>query len=104
MEEKIIQQLNRIERYSIIAAKSVLTVDECAFLTGLSKSTIYKATCEKKIPHYKPNDRHLYFDRKEIEDWMKQNRIKTIKEIEEDANTYMAQNTGSNGHKKGGKR
>lgn len=104
MEEKIIQQLNRIERYSIIAAKSVLTIEECAILTGLSKSWIYKATCTNKIPHYKPNGKLVYFDKKEIEEWMKQNRVATIQEIEDAANTYMAENTGSNGHKKGGKR
>ena len=44
MEDKILQQLDRIERYSIIAAKQVLTLEEVAFFTGLSKSWIYKAT------------------------------------------------------------
>ena len=31
MEDKILQQLDRIERYSIIAAKQVLTLEEVAF-------------------------------------------------------------------------
>lgn len=104
MEEKIIQQLNRIERYSLIAAKTILTIDEVAIITGLTKSWIYKATCAKKIPYYKPNGKLVYFDKKEIEDWMKQNRVKTLQEIEEAAAAYMTENTGTNGHKKGAKR
>ena len=70
MEEKIIEQLNRIERYSIISAKSVLTLDEVAIVTGLSKSWLYKATCSNTIPHYKPNGKLVYFDKKEIEEYL----------------------------------
>jgi excisionase family DNA binding protein len=104
MEEKIIEQLNRIERYSIIAAKTMITIDEAAIVTGLSKSWLYKATCNHTIPHYKPNGKTIYFDRTELDSWMKQNRISTSQEAELAANTYMMNNTGRNGHKKGGKR
>ena len=104
MEEKIIEQLNRIERYSIIAAKTMLTLDEAAMVTGLSKSWLYKRISEHEIPHYKPNGKIIYFNRSELEAWMKQNRIGTAQEAELAANTYMVNNTGANGHKKGGKR
>lgn len=104
MEEKIFERLERIERYAIIAAKKVLNIEEVAFFTGLSKSWLYKATCRKEIPHYKPNGKLLYFDRGEIEDWMKQNRIATSEEINVEAATYMANNTGANGYKKGARR
>lgn len=60
MEDKILQRLDRIERYSIIAAKQVLTLEEVAFITGLSRSWIYKATSNHTIPHYKPNGKQIY--------------------------------------------
>ena len=104
MEEKIIEQLNRIEKYSLLSAKNVLTLDDVALITGLVKSYIYKLTSSNQIPHYKPNGKLIYFDRAEVEAWMKQNRIGTIQEAELAASTYMVNNTGSNGHKKGGKR
>lgn len=104
MEDKILQQLDRIERYSIIAAKQVLTLEEVAFFTGLSKSWIYKATSNHTIPCYKPNNKLLYFDRDEINAWMKQNRVATIDEINNNAEKYIMSNTGANGYKKGGKR
>jgi excisionase family DNA binding protein len=104
MEEKILTRLERIERYSIIAAKSMLTVDELSFITGLSKSWIYKATYEHLIPYYKPNGKQIYFDRAEIEAWMRQNRIATTEEANQAATKYILNNTGTNGFKKGGKK
>lgn len=82
------EQLDRIEKYSLLAAKNVLCLDDVAILTGLSKSHLYKLTCNHQIPHYKPNGKQIYFDRKEIEDLMKQNRIATQQEIEQKAINY----------------
>ena len=45
-------------------------------------------TCKKQLPHYKPNSKLLFFDRKEIEEWAKQNRINTEREAAEQAEAY----------------
>lgn len=89
MEEKILEKLNRIERYSLLAAKNVLCLEDVAMLTGLSKSWLYKATSNHLIPFYRPNGKQIYFDRTEIETWMKQNRIATNKEIDIQATSYV---------------
>lgn len=89
MEEKVLDQLSRIERYSLLAAKNVLCFDDVALLTGLSKSHLYKLTCSHNIPHYKPNGKQIYFDRLEIEAWLKQNRVATTQEIELQATNYV---------------
>ena len=86
--ERINQRLDKIERNSLLSAKNVLTLEDVSYLTGYSKSKLYKLTCDRKIPHYKPNSRVLYFDRKEIEDWMRQNRIASSDEIETQAAEY----------------
>lgn len=75
--QQIIQQLNRIERNTLLAAKNVLTFNDVALLTGFSKSHLYKLTSTHQIPHYKPSGKNIYFDRKEVEDWLKQNRVYT---------------------------
>lgn len=92
MEEKI----NQILAYSLLAAKNVLTLEDVALLTGLSKSYLYKLTCAKQIPYYRPNGKQIYFDRGEVEAWMKQNRVNTRQEAEQQAAMYVA------GNKKGG--
>lgn len=89
MEERIFQELQAIKAYSILAAKNVLDLDDVSALTGLSKSYLYKLTCSHDIPHFKPRCKQLYFDRKEIEDWMKQNRVATNAELENQAITYL---------------
>ena len=72
----ISEKLDRLqEQLSEIQTKDqrVLNIKQVAELTGLSKSTIYKFTHTKKIPHYK-QAKHLYFDRQEIEDWLLANK------------------------------
>ena len=92
MEEKILERLEVIERNTLLASKNVLTIDDVALLTGISKSTLYKMTCKKQLPHYKPNSKLLFFDRKEIEEWAKQNRVNTWAEAEQKALAYSVAN------------
>ena len=89
MLAEIRNQLNRIERYSLLSAKNVFCLEDVVLLTGLSKSHLYKLTCSHQIPHYKPNGKQVYFDRTEIEVWMKQNRIATKVEIDQAATNYI---------------
>ena len=91
MEEKI----NKILVYSLLAAKNVLTLEDVALLTGLSKSHLYRLTCTPQIAYYRPNGKQIYFDRSEVEAWMKQNRVATIKETEQQAIAYVV--TGKKG-------
>jgi predicted DNA-binding transcriptional regulator AlpA len=76
----------------VVGMKDVLNIDECAFLTGYAKSTIYCMTSKNLIPHYK-NGRgrsKLYFTKKKIEDWMTRTEIPTEEELEQRAATYNA--------------
>ena len=85
MEEKILAELAELKIYTLLAAKTVLTISDVHLLTGISKSTLYRLTSEKKIPHYKPNSKLLFFDRAEIEAWAKRNRVNTQQEAEQAA-------------------
>ena len=92
MEEKILTELEAIKQYSMLAAKNVLNFDDAVVITGLSKSHLYKLTCTHQIPHYKPNGKQIYFDRAELEAWMKQNRVATQLEAEQQAINYIVKN------------
>ena len=89
MTTEIQEQLNRIERNSLLASKNMLNLEDVASLTGLSKSHIYKLTYRHEIPYYRPNGKQIYFDRKELEDWMRRNRVATTEEIEQSATNYL---------------
>lgn len=87
--ENLQKQLNRIERNSLLASKNVLNLEDVALLTGYSKSHLYKLTSTQKIPHYKPAGKQVFFDKKEIEDWMRQNHVVSDENIEEMADNYL---------------
>lgn len=101
--EELKKQLDRIEKLSLLAAKNVFTVEDLSLITGFSASWIYKLTSQKKIPHYKRSG-DLYFDRLEIENWLKEVKVSTAEEINTKASKYIARNTGAHGFKKGGVR
>jgi len=93
-------RLEAIERYSLLAAKTVLTLNDVALLTGLSKSHLYKMTCQKQIPYYRPNGKQIYFDRGEVEAWMRQGKVNSTLENEQQAAAYLV----ANPSRKGGQR
>ena len=87
--KKIMEDMiKKIMIYSLLAAKNVLTLDDASLLTGLSRSYLYRLTCTHQIPYYKPNGKQIYFDRDELEAWMKQNRVAPVKEVEQQAVAY----------------
>ena len=84
-------QLDRIEAL-LTATKTVLTFDEGCNYAGYTKSFMYKQTSNRKIPHYKPEGKMIYFERAELEKWLLRNRITPANEIDEQASTYVTLN------------
>lgn len=73
---------------TIFCTKEVLTLDEVARYTGISRSYLYKLTMNRVIPHYKPTGKLLFFNRKEVEEWLQSNRVATSSEITSRAMAY----------------
>lgn len=90
--EKRISNVEGAVKMAALATKEVLTFDEAAIFTGLSKSYLYKLTSGQKIPHYKPSGKLCYFNREELQAWLLQNRVSTTNEIEEKARSYCMAN------------
>ena len=53
--------------------KEVLTLEEAAEYMGLKKSYLYRLTHEKRIRHYKPNNKKIYFKVEDIIAWLTSN-------------------------------
>lgn len=88
IDPEIKEQLDRIEQYSMIAAKTMLNVKEAAFILGMSVEGVRMNARNHVLPCYKPNINRLYFKKSELEDWMMQNRSKSMAEIESEAAAY----------------
>ena len=88
MKDDLRQVADLITANIINTQKEVLTSDEAAKYMGISKSCLYKWTMERVIPHYKPNGKMCYFNRLELESWLQSNRVATVDEISQQAQSY----------------
>ena len=86
--KSIDDRLRNIEAF-LQSQKTVLNFEEVAAYTGLSKSYLYKLTCSGGIPCYKPQGKHIYFNKQEIDQRLMQNRKATTKEIDNQAATLV---------------
>lgn len=50
--------------------KEIMSIEELSDYLDLSTSYIYKLTCSRSIPHYKPLKKKIYFKRAEIDKWI----------------------------------
>lgn len=91
--KSIVDRLRNIETL-LLSQKTVLNFDEVAAYTGLSKSYLYKLTCSGGIPCYKPQGKHIYFNKPEVDQWLLQNRKATTKELESQAATFVTLKNG----------
>ncbi len=60
--------------------KETLTFKEACLYMNMSESLLYKLTADRKIPHFKPRGRLNYFLKSDLDQWMRQGRISTIYE------------------------
>ena len=86
--DDIKRQLDRIEQYAGIASKEVLDLEEAITYTGCARSTLYRLTSAKEIPHYKLGQA-LRFKKSELDEWLTRNKVATNRELESKAVTYM---------------
>lgn len=79
----------------ISTTKEVLTSQEAAKYMGISMSYMYKLTMDRTLPHYKPLGKMVYFNRRELEEWLQKNRVNPRSEAEAWAATQMLRKGGA---------
>ena len=95
MEKDLQKVADLITAKVSLNTKEVLTSDEAASYMGVSKAYLYKLTMGKKIPHYKPMGKMVYFNRQELEQWLQANRVATDEEISQQAQAYCIKKGGA---------
>lgn len=79
--EKLEQRLEEIYATS----KEALTFEQAWKFLRISASQLYKLTCKRIIPTFKPGGKLIFIKRSDLECWMLTNRKKTGKEIKAEA-------------------
>ncbi len=83
---------NRIDilTNAALSNKQTLTLEEAAIFIGVAISYLYKLTSKQEIPHFKPRGKMIYFDRSELEAWLRQGRVNSIGDIQQKAVNHVA--------------
>ena len=92
LAQQLIQQKQNEERIDalegiFLCQKEILNFDEAAAYLSMSKSTLYKLTAKKEIPHYKPN-RFVFFERSELDNWIRSAAVMTDEQLNDQVNAY----------------
>lgn len=77
-----------------ICQKPILTAKEMATYMGIKLSTLYKMTHTHTLPFSRPNGKMIFFDRVEVENWMRSNRYATQQEVAQQAAAYCQKGVG----------
>ena len=69
--------------------RTLITTEEAASYMGIKKSYLHKLMMKKEIPFFKPNGKLCYFDRQDLDKWMRRIRIASNQEIDRQAQGYI---------------
>ena len=90
MFKDILTRLDRIEEKMNGASFQLMSCEEAAQYLKVSKSHIYKLTSQDQIPYYKPNGKKIYFNKGDLDGWIKHGRVLTKDEISEVADVWLS--------------
>ncbi|OSZ81140.1 hypothetical protein CAP36_07860 [Chitinophagaceae bacterium IBVUCB2] len=76
--------------------KTIVTFAEAANWLGLSHSSLYKMTSDRKLPYYKPGGKRIFFKMEELKAWVLSNRTSSLKELQSNSTIKNNQSHGNN--------
>lgn len=60
---------------TLYSSKEMLNAKEVCHYLDISQSMLYKLTCSGEIPHFKPRGKMVFFEKKELVEWIKRNHV-----------------------------
>ena len=75
--EELQKRMDAVED-SLDNAKEVLSVEEAARFMDIARSSLYKMTSDRSIPFYRPNGKMIYFEKTDILEWIRKNRVMSV--------------------------
>jgi excisionase family DNA binding protein len=66
----------------IYQTKEIFSLEEAALYIGVSRSQMYRLTHLHMIPFYKPSGKLVFFEKAELNKWLRQDQVKSDSQIE----------------------
>jgi excisionase family DNA binding protein len=87
MENLIIER--NFQSVQNMQQKEILSFREALVYLDVSESLLYKLTSNRAITFSKPNGGKLYFKKSDLDNWMTQNELKSIRVLEDQVNNHL---------------
>jgi predicted transcriptional regulator len=84
MTHKVEQEISQIKVFienQKILQKLQLNFSEAAIYLCIAKSTLYKLTSGRLIPHFKPKYKLIYFLKVDLDNWMQSGKVETLEQL-----------------------
>lgn len=98
LAEALSETANKLAQMAVETTAPVskyLGIEQAAEFLGMTRNQVYKLTCKRELPYYKPTGRALYFLIDDLEEFQSRGRQKSRYEEESELAAGLA--------KKGGK-
>lgn len=90
--EVINERLKSIEEI-LYTTKDILNMKEVCQYLDISQSLLYKLTCSGEIPHFKPRGKMIFFEKKELIEWIKKSNLLSSEIIKSSSKTISNDST-----------
>lgn len=90
-DNELLHVVMRIEKLieQGINADRPMNIKEASEFLGLSVSYVYTLCNQKKLCHYKPNGKKIYFLRQDLLDFMTRNKVSSESQVNDKAMEYI---------------
>ena len=92
LEKTILREVRLLKKEIILRnlyRKRLLTIEQAATVSGVSKSYIQKLVASKKLSHSKPTGKLIFIHRRDLEKFLSQNYIASNDEVESNVSDYI---------------
>lgn len=72
-----------------VLIKDIFNFSEACLYMGIKKSTLYKLTSARKITHYCPQGKLIYFKKSDLDQFLLKNKLETVEEINFKAKQFI---------------
>ena len=76
----LMAEIRHLQEITALQVKPFWNLTEAAQMLGYSKYHLRKMVARQEIPCYRPSRNKVYFDPKELTDWMKSHRQTTMEQ------------------------
>lgn len=89
MKKSTLIRGDEFQNVVMLPQKEKMSFKEALIYLDVSNSLLYKQTSSRTITFSKPNGGKIYFKKTDLDDWMNQNELKSIRVLENEINNHF---------------